>query len=104
MLQLVSCLDRLAAEPTEQRDYLARLGTWPVLDELALEFDDVVDAYRASVTEDATSALDELDRVLDSMSSDEDAWIGDALTADGRWTKVRALAREALRQLRPVAV
>jgi hypothetical protein len=41
---LREALERLAADAETQADYLRQLGTWPSLDELALELDDVAEA------------------------------------------------------------
>ena len=41
---LREALEHLAADAEAQAAYLRKLGTWPSLDQLALEFDDVAEA------------------------------------------------------------
>ena len=92
----------LAATPLEQENYLRHIGTWPSLDELALEFDD---AWRllpglvaAGFLDPALSApMAELDRMLDviSGSENEPLWYDKAL--DGpEWLAIRKKANECL--------
>ena len=44
MAMLRQALERLAADAEAQKAYLRDLRTWPSLDELALELDDVAEA------------------------------------------------------------
>jgi len=41
---LRAALEHLAADADAQAEYLRELGTWPSLDELALELDEVAEA------------------------------------------------------------
>ena len=74
----------------------------PVVDELALEFDDgfrLVPTFVELGWLDAAAlpALEQLDAELDAMSGERNAelWHVDALTRE-EWDRVRSLAREAL--------
>lgn len=86
----VSWLQRLFADAT------------PVVDELALEFDDgfrLVSTFIELGWLDAAAlpALEQLDARLDAMSGERNAglWQVDALARE-EWDRVRRLAREAL--------
>jgi hypothetical protein len=96
--ELLEALKRLAAPAEEQVAYLRGLGSFPSLDELALEFDDVFGPPGTPPPDGAwEDALRSLDAVLNAMSGRENShlWIADAL--DGpEWAAVRALARDAV--------
>lgn len=99
--RLTGALQRLAAPAHEQRRWLEEIGTAPLLDELALEFDD---ALKSPEGEAVASRVPEKIRCLDehllsfSGPSYERLWKVDALTAP-EWEEVRRLARNALRLL-----
>ena len=95
---LKTTLQRLAAPAREQVKYLRDLGTYPSLDELALEFDDALSPVRHEL--DALTVLRELDELLHRMSGPANAelWEPGALTGD-EWQRVRALAASALASL-----
>ena len=98
---LLSTVKRLASPPDEQEAYLRQLGTRPSLDELALEFDEEYQRLRQQQREVRPpvylAALQALDVQLDAMSGENNSklWTAEALHHD-EWTRVRALAREAL--------
>jgi hypothetical protein len=96
---LREALLRLASEPASQAGYLRQLGSWPSLDELALELDDVADAGRRELPAEPRRVLDELDALLDSMSAEPALWDGGALDTAPEWQRVRELARHALTAL-----
>jgi hypothetical protein len=94
---LLSALTNLAADGEAQERYLRQLGSWPLLDELALELDDVARASEAWAPPTLQDRVRTLDRKLDEMSGEENAslWKPDALHGP-EWAEVRKLAREAL--------
>ena len=100
--ELVDTVKRLAAPAEEQVAYVRQLGSAPVVDELALEFDDEFVRLRdtdagGSVPAPYLEALKELEVQLKRMSGPENAelWVEDAL-ARPEWRTVRDLARRAL--------
>ncbi len=97
---LMEALDHLALPAEKQIEYLVSLGTAPLADELALEFDDHWRA--ATVAAPAWACLAELDRHLDAMSGSAHAalWTLDALRTGGGWEAVRRPAQRALDALR----
>jgi hypothetical protein len=92
-------LERLAAAPESQAAYLRRLGSYPSLDELALEFDDAFVAARHGLDESTSWAvgLGRIDAKLTSMSRQRhaDLWVAGTLTGE-EWDEVRALACKAV--------
>ncbi len=86
-------LERLAASGDEQREYLQQIGSFPSLDELALEFDDEFQCVRAV----ASVALGKVDEQLSIMSG-ADLWKPEALDGN-EWARVRVLAGAALMEL-----
>lgn len=98
----VASLGRLAAPATEQIEYLTSLGVADLVDELALEFDDL---YRpiARDLEKASPETAAACRALDHMlSSDQLGWtFADLESAD--WEAIRATAAAAAARLRDSA-
>ena len=79
---LVEAVERLAAPADEQLAYLQNLGTYPLLDELALEFDDAFGPSRsASPASPWAGELKRLDAKLSAMSGPDNAplWTPQAL-------------------------
>jgi hypothetical protein len=98
--ELIESVKRLAAPADEQVAYLRRLGSFPSLDELALEFNDMFVPARATSSNapsEWADALRRLDERLDEMSGQANAelWLARALNGT-EWTQVRELARAAL--------
>jgi hypothetical protein len=98
--ELIESVKRLAAPADEQVAYLRRLGSFPALDELALEFNDMVVPARATSSNapsEWVEALHRLDERLDAMSGQANAklWLAQALNGT-EWAQVRELARAAL--------
>jgi hypothetical protein len=98
--ELIESVKRLAAPPDEQVAYLRRLGSFPSLDELALEFNDMFVPARATPSSphpEWAEALRRLDERLEEMSGQANAelWLAHALNGT-EWTQVRELARDAL--------
>lgn len=95
-------VERLAASPEIQVSYLDALGVLPLVDEMALEFDDL---YRPAlahlvtgdVSAEVTSGLARIDDALSAMSSGaETLWLAPALRDAAEWARVRGLARTVL--------
>lgn len=103
--QLRAVLTRLAADSTEQKAYLRKLGVKARLDELALEFDDifpVVDQVHenAFISPDQLEALRLVDESLREMSGAHQKRLWEVDSLDSKeWEEVRGRAREALRLL-----
>lgn len=101
--RLVNAVRRLAAPGDEQRAYIERVGTGPLLDELALELDDVFAGGRteflheAPFSAEALAAVGRLDEHLRAFSgsSNSTLWLVASLDAP-EWEEVRRLARNAL--------
>jgi hypothetical protein len=96
---LAEALARLAGDAQAQEQYLRALGTWPSLDELALEFDDVAEA--SEVPAEAADPLRRLSEKLNEMSGHANArlWEPGALSGP-EWDEVRRLAADALAAFR----
>jgi hypothetical protein len=94
---LREALGRLAADPETQAHYLRRLGSWPSLDELALELDDVAAASESWANPALRDHVRLLSMKLDEMSGEANArlWQSEALHT-AQWADVRALASQAL--------
>lgn len=100
---LRACVARLAEPSDRQLEWLRELGTFPSLDELALEFDDEFARVRAASgcgRSAAGQALLALDEQLARMSgpANADLWTPRALDGEA-WSRVRDLARRALVEL-----
>jgi hypothetical protein len=98
-------LTLLAMTSDEQLQYIKELGTYPLIDELALEFDDVYRLFEFIEETDefellpsqALSGLKEIDLALDKLSDPEElfSWYEDGLL-DPRWDAIRSQARSIL--------
>jgi hypothetical protein len=101
LVMLLKAVARLALPAEDQVAYLRRLGSWPSVDELALELDDVVELlgqFVASgwITEQDADAIRALDDLLGRMSGDqnEHLWTEHGLTTANEWEEVRKRARD----------
>ncbi len=97
-LQVV--LARLAAPATEQRSYLEKLGVSPSLDELALEFDDVMALVpqllkEGHLTDAQVETMHAVDRKLSEMSNHPLLWEVKALAKHPDWEEIRNIAAAA---------
>lgn len=94
---LRDALEHLAADAQAQESYLREWGTWPSLDELALELDAVAGASEIWTPPVLRERVRLLDQKLDLMSGQEHAelWEAEALHAP-EWAEVRRLAADAL--------
>lgn len=97
---LRQALEHLASDAEEQQRHLRELGTWPSLDELALELDDVKEPAERSESELLRERVRLLGNKLDAMSGPDHVglWRGDALTRP-EWSEARRLAADALAAL-----
>jgi hypothetical protein len=97
-------LGLLAAPWDEQRAYLERLfGKRLTVDELGLEFDDIVPVALAQgrhggLSDEALRAVRDLNEQLTAMSDRPDPrlWTVDGLRESPDWARVRTLAQSAL--------
>jgi hypothetical protein len=90
-------LEHLAAEAETQEAYLRRIGTWPMLDELALDLDDVAGASESWPRRSFVNVFAFSPKGWMEMSSQKNAqyWEPRALQ-EPEWTEVRRLASDAL--------
>jgi hypothetical protein len=101
--QLKEVLHLLAAEGQEQLRYLDEIGVEGNVDELALEFDDIVRLAKSrfeigEITAQQLDRINEINSMLDSMSGQENAalWTPEALLRSPQWESVRNRARLCL--------
>jgi len=102
---LVKVLYLLSAPSSEQKQYLQAIGTYPSLDELALEFDDLFIAYCGKLREEKKTndniikLLEEIHLLFDKMSSQKSNWDIKDIDNDN-WLEIRNLSKITLNQLR----
>lgn len=94
---LRAALEHLAADAQGQERYLRELGTWPSLDELALDLGDVAEASETWSRPVLRERVRLLSQKLDAMSGEANAklWEPEALHGP-EWAEVRGLAADAL--------
>jgi len=98
--ELRRAVELLAADPETQEAHVRELGSWPLLDELALEFDAVAEAFAATATPNAAASVRALSEKLDEMSGEENSGLWQPQALGGpEWGDVRALATDALAAL-----
>jgi hypothetical protein len=102
-------LELLGSTADAQEAYLRATGTWPSLDELALNFDwaygmtgQLVEARLLS--RESQDLLDAISAEFQIMSGRDtpELWDGAALASAAEWTRVRQLSSQALAALAPV--
>ena len=103
-LELSEVLGRLAAPASEQVSYLTKLGVLPLVDELALELDDLIGLVpqlveHGRVTQEQTKAIYAVDHKLPEMSKRKDLWTELALREQPEWEEVRRLASISVREI-----
>jgi hypothetical protein len=101
---LHEALERLASDPETQARHLRQLGSWPSLDELALELDDVAAASESWASPTLGHRLRLLSTKLSEMSGEANAhlWQAEALhTAE--WADIRDRAAQALEAMNKTA-
>jgi len=102
--EIRAVLTRLAAPAAEQLHYLRGLGPSLVVDELALEFDDIAEATATTagvLSADQQEAVRSVGEQLESMSGSERRylWTPEALEETAEWETVRQRASLALLRL-----
>ena len=103
--RLMRAVEHLAWPADRQRAYLADLGVAPLLDELALEFDDAYKPIQADfrslgIDDSTRQTIDSIDQILVELTQESNmegwAWDWAALHNDKRWLDIRRLAHAAL--------
>lgn len=96
----------LASEPAAQLQYLEQLGVAGVVDELALEYDDVASAAKdmlqaGEIDRVQYEAIQSLSKYLDDMSGakNKNLWQPENLSVAPEWETVRRLADHLLSAL-----
>lgn len=95
-IELLRVLKNLAAPKQQQIAYLQQLGTFPLFDELALEFEDIfftIKSRKYSFLLKVMKLLENLSKSFENMNEKE--WLADTMT-EKCWDRVRDVAREAL--------
>jgi len=101
MRELVRVLVNLSNEENKQEAYLKAIGTFPSLDELGLEFDDiylaVCEENTIGLTNNQKRSLKEVNEALLKISGDlhKEEWMSVSL-GNASWAQIRLLAKEAL--------
>lgn len=100
---LLEAITLLASDPATQLAYLNSLGSYPVVDELALDFDAIASARndmlaKGEITAEEHQLLPKLDSMLDQMSGPANAalWTPEALQTHPLWSDVRREATQCL--------
>jgi hypothetical protein len=101
LVQLAFAVAVLSWPADRQLDYLRRAAPEASVDELALEFDDVVgivdDAQRAGwLTEQDTSRIRALSAELGRISGIGSFWTEQAIRESQEWEQIRSLARSVI--------
>lgn len=105
-MQLLKILNVLASIEAEQIEYLIKLGTFPLTDEFALEFDDAYQFFLNNIDERKKNnsidklfldKLNEIDLIFIEMSNINGNvfWNVSSLNL-AEWVTIRKLAEEAL--------
>src|SRR5438477_4427574 len=98
---LREAFEHLSADATAQEHYLRQLGTWPSLDELALDLGDVASASETWEPRVVMEAVQRVSAKLDEMSGQQNKSLWELAALRGcEWAEVRRLATEALVALR----
>ena len=94
--EIVKAIECLSLSPDKQVDYLKGLGTYPYLDELALQFDDAFVSVKGRLTE-LIDELESLNSLLDNLSEEQypDIWNAKSLGAPP-WEQIRSLTKNIL--------
>lgn len=102
---ILDTLKTLALPSEMQKDYLVSLGTYPLTDELALEFDDAFVPFIAKVDNNADEVLKveilpglkTIDSIFNNMDekSMPGIWHVDSLNSEP-WNEVRTIAQKLI--------
>ncbi|PKA16513.1 hypothetical protein [Leptospira haakeii] len=105
LVELNRTLANLSSDLKTQEEYLKSIGTFPLLDELALEYEDIYykvvnGEFSFYLTENELKILEEIDAEL-NLISNKDYEICENLSSEyyNHWDKVRSLAMAALNML-----
>ncbi len=104
--ELTNILIRLAAPASHQVEYLRKMNVLPLVDELALEFYDLVLLIpqliaNSGLTQEQGANVYAVDRKLGEMSERKDLWRVESLTRAPHWDEVRKLAGVAIEMISP---
>lgn len=89
----VEAIKSLASNSDIQRKYLKDLGSFPITDELALEFDDAFhNIDQLSSNDPILKEISKLNKLLDSLDTNEGTWLESALDSK-HWSEIRNLAK-----------
>ncbi len=102
--QLWNATALLASPSDAQIAWLQKVGTYPLADELVLEFDDsaaVLDQLVSAglVTEAGAAAVARANDALDQLQQGDTDWSAESLAVSGLWNEVRRAAGMALVEL-----
>jgi hypothetical protein len=93
ILKAVRCL---SFSPDKQVEYLKNLGSYPSVDELALQFDDAFVSMKGELKE-SISELENLNSLLDSLNEEQDSDIWNAKSLiSPPWEQIRLLSKKIL--------
>jgi len=93
-IELVRAVGTLAASATRQSEIVIAAGLYPLVDELALNFDDLARLVpqfveRSLITDSEAAIVADLQKLLERMGSQLHLWKADALTGP-EWGAVRS--------------
>lgn len=106
--RLRQAIEHLAMPATLQRTYLAELGVMPLVDELALEFDDAFRPVKGfpdklQFADSVYDILVRIDQLLDEMSTRKSEsgapWRWEDLDQADSWANLRTLATRVLKDM-----
>ncbi len=91
--EILEKIENLSLSSEKQIKYLKDLGTYPSLEELALEFDDAYRPLKGRVSE----VIEKLNFLLDKLSDSEDVNIWETSSLNSApWLEIRELSRNIL--------
>ena len=103
---LIKSLNILSLKSDAQLAYLDEIGVPGIIDELALEFDDIAIMAKQKqkeqeITENQYKLISELSEKLDLMSGEDKShfWTEYSLKNDKEWEEIRELAKVCLEAL-----
>jgi hypothetical protein len=100
----------LASSAEEQREYLEKIGTYPSLDELGLEYYDYLVVFKDEddkMVDDSTfSKMLKLDDLLDNISGNhnERFWYYIEALRLPEWNEIRELAKDILNDIYKIGI
>ena len=95
----IKSIKLLASISDIQRKYLKDLGSYPITDELALEFDDAFHNIGQWHSNDPLlMEISKIDKLLDSLDTNEETWLESELDNES-WSNIRNLAKSILSKI-----